>query len=252
MLREDYVKYAASVHNDGARFVRDCAAAVVPCCTLNSFRIALNAQSVVTESENLMGRAIALSEGLTDRSGMTKHTAVIEARMRMMDAEISAELTQLQTETERKHSVRPGTRGDIYNGYVELSQCGETTAEKCVLLIDEIISGVRDGNIAFAVPMGALTFMRRLCADYGAACAILKNGDGAELLCRAESREKYRGCLRAAASSQGVELNSDVSADSMAAMSSSGLIPSLPPVLFDILLRYERLPLGANQAESVL
>ena len=40
MLREDYVRYAAAVHIDGARFLRDTVAAMLPCYAMNACKSA--------------------------------------------------------------------------------------------------------------------------------------------------------------------------------------------------------------------
>ena len=87
-----------------------------------------------------------------------------------------------------------------------------------------------------------MTGVQTCALPISALCRKLAAGERAEFLKRQDEFDK---CLRAlcyAAATEGVEASS--SADALAALSSSGLIPSLPPVLFDILLRYEDLPVA--------
>ncbi len=242
MLREDYVRYAAAVHIDGARFLRDTVAAMLPCYAMNACKSAFGAASLLSRCEAVMDKAIGLSVGLMEKNGLTKYTAVIEARMRLMGTELSGALTQKQINAARASVVPPGTRGNVYDGFVSLSSEAEKAAAECVAAIDESVAAMREGRAAFAVPVTVLLFLKRLCADYSALCRKLAAGERAEFLKRQDEFDK---CLRAlcyAAATEGVEASS--SADALAALSSSGLIPSLPPVLFDILLRYEDLPVA--------
>ena len=226
MLREDYIKFAAAVHNDGARTVRDSAASLLPCCTLSCVKTAFALQRILDDADSIMRKSAKLGAGLIERSGLTKHTAVIEARMRLMGAELDGALTQSQLAAERAASVPPGTRADIYDGFKELSQKGARTAESFISVADSLAAAMREGRVAFAVPADAVKFLHRACADYGAACNKLSAGEEACLVRRPDMFDSFKRCLTLSA----------------LANAAGGLVPSLPAALFDILLRYEKLP----------
>lgn len=239
MLREEFVECAAAVHGEGARFLRDSAAAILPCCGLFAVKNALLLERAVAQSEMLMERAIALSAGLWKTGGLTKHTATLDARMRLLHVETDETLTRKQTVTERTATVPPGTRGEVYDGFVALSERGEECVNDFLRVADDFIAAVREGRAVSAVPLPALQFLHRLCADYGAACAKLRAGEEACLLCRADQAEKFARSLRDAVRAQGVD--APAGSEALAACAASGMIPCLPPVLFDVLVRYERI-----------
>ena len=64
MLREDYIRFAAAVHNDGARTVRDSAASMLPCCTLYCVKTAFALQRILADAESLMREFSKLGAGL--------------------------------------------------------------------------------------------------------------------------------------------------------------------------------------------
>ncbi len=241
MLREDYVQYAAAVHIEGARFLRDGAAALLPCCTFAFPYTAFAVERTLTRAESLLAQTVELSAGLLEHSGITKYTSVMEARMRLAGVELDATLTTRQTEAERARSVAPGRRAEIYDGFRGLSARACDYADAFLQTADEIRSRITEGRMAFAVPMPALKFLRLIGADYKAAAAHLAKGEQACLLRRPDAAESYARCLRHAVIAFGGE-EAPASADALAARASSGLVPSLPPMLFEILLRYENLP----------
>lgn len=241
MLREDYIRFAAAVHNDGARTVRDSAASMLPCCTLYCVKTAFALQRILADAESLMRESAKLGAGLIERSGLTKHTAVIEARMRLMGVELDGTLTQSQHAAERAAAVPPGTRADIYEGYKALSQKGANIAESFLTIADGVSAAMREGRAAFAVPADAVKFLHRVCADYGAACKKLSSDEEACLVRRPDMFDSYKKCLQLSALANGVDCAA-ASADTLAALAAGGLVPSVPAALFDILLRYEKLP----------
>lgn len=245
MLREDYIRYAAAAHTVGARFLRDTVAAFLPCYTVHFPAPAFSAAQLLSQCESLMDNAVSLSAGLIESSGITKYTAVTEARMRLMGIELDTAITQRQTAAERVRSVPPGTRGNVYEGFIKLSEVALSVSEKCVNAAEELIAFATDGRAAIAVPVVVMEFLKRLCSDYGAVCAALKSGEAAELIRRADDYDKCKQSLVFTATAQGLH-TCDESSDALASLSSGGLIPSLPPVLFDLLLRYDKLPATAS------
>lgn len=241
MLREDYIRFAAQVHIDGARNLRDSAAALLPCCSLTSAATAFALGRIVTLGEELMDCAISLSGGLMNKSGLSKFTPVAEARMKLLGAELDSFLTQKQTAAFKIKTVAPGTRADVYNGFIDLSARAEKVADEFAEIADSIKEAVCEGRMTFAVPLGALEFLRLICADYGAACKKLAQGEEACSVRRSDACDAYKKCLQHAVAAQGNDCFSATS-EALASLSSCGAIPSLPPVLFDILLRYENLP----------
>ena len=253
MLREEYIAAAAAVHAEGARTLRDSAAALLPGCSVYRVKTAFMLQSVFTDAERLLCRALELSAGLLERSSVSKYTAVIEARMRLMGVESDASVSAKQTACERTKSVAPGTRGDIYDGLTALSRQAETLTADFLRIAETLIADMREGLVAFAIPLCAVRFLHRINADYAAAAKALANGEYAQLVRRTDAFDAYETCLRPAAHTPGVEAAENASADTLAALAAGGLIPALPPVLFDILLRYEDLPatIAGTHAEPV-
>ena len=131
----------------------------------------------------------------------------------------------------------PGTRADIYEGYKALSQNGANIAESFLTIADGVSAAMREGRAAFAVPADAVKFLHRVCADYGAACKKLSS----DLVRRPDLFDSYKKCLQLSALANGVDCAA-ASADTLAALAAGGLVPSVPAALFDILLRYEKLP----------
>lgn len=241
MLREEFVEKAAEVHADGARFLRDCACTLVPCCPLGFAGIAFSLERSLVQSEELIKSAARISEGLLRRSSMTKYTPVIEARIKLSGVVLDGSLSQMQTAVENKRAVPPGTRGEVYDGFVRLSKRASEACEAFLVTLDEVRSLVRDGRMPFAVPLPALDFMHTLCADYGAACDKLACGEPAYLPERIDAARSLARCLSFAVASQTGEMQ-DLDAHTLTARASSGLIPGIPAALFEILLRYENLP----------
>lgn len=250
MPREDYIIHAAAVHNSGARFLRDTAACMLPCFTVTNSEGAFTAAKLLNCGEMLLSDAVALCEGLIEHSGISKYTAVCEARMRIAGVELDSALTSRQVVAERKKTVKPGTRSDVYNGYVALSERAAQAADACVNFIDKYISVIKEGRLCFAVPISALSALHRLVADYSAACVKLAAGETAVLVKRTDLFEKLRSCLAYAAMCCGADVTDSAGSDSLAAMASSGLIVSTPPVLFDLLLRYDNLPCVVSGIEA--
>ena len=248
MLREEYLEIAASVHIEGARWLRDGAAALLPCCTLFSCKTAFSLSRALTQGENLMDEAVALSGGLLHMGVLTKYTPVIEARMRLAGADLDAGITSRQQAAERVRTVPPGTRADVYEGFIALSRKAAVCAEELSSTLDDMVGAIKEGGVYLAVPLGAYEFLRKICADYAAASVRLAAGEDACLVRRADVYSAYKKCLMHAAAAQGVD-NPNASADTLAALAAGGLIPGVPAVLFDLLLRYENLPraLGAEK-----
>lgn len=240
MLREETVSYAANVHCRGARFLRDSIASLLPCCTLFDTPRVLALQRVLTQAENILKSAIGFSAGLLTGNGLSKYTAVIEARMQLLGVPLDGTLLSLQQAAAREKNVPPGTRSDIYDGFLQLGKDAETVCGIFCDIADAYVSSVRDGRVLCAVPYNAIRFLVRLSQDYAAACRHIEAGEAAQLMCRTDAFADMLSCLQAVALSQGAQAG-DATIDALAAMASSGLIVSLPPMLFDILLRYENL-----------
>ncbi len=239
MLREEYIRSAAALHIEGARTLRDSAASLLPCCTLFAATASLKLQRVFTAAEELMRRAVSLSAGLIERSAMTKHTAVIEARMRLLGIEPDASLTHAQTACEKTRDVPPGTRADVFDGFVALGIDAERAAADFLQIVDYISAAMREGRSCFALPLSVLKFLHIVNADYAAACRRLAEGEEAKTLRRDDAYEQFLQTLRYIAYLQGAEAM-NASADTLAALAAGGMIAAVPPALYDVLLRYER------------
>ena len=239
MLREEYIVYAAAVHIEGARMLRDSASAVLPCCTFFCAPDTLRLQRAFTAAEDVLCRAVALSEGLLKKSGLTKFTAVAEARMRLLGVEPNAELTKEQTACEKTSDVPPGTRADVYNGFIALNGQAAQAVHDFLRVIDEITAAMRDGRVCCALPLSLLGVLHVVNADYAVACRKLADGEEARPACRKDTYEQWLSGLRSLAILQGAD-GANASAETLAAYAAGGMIAGVPPVLFDMLLRYER------------
>lgn len=244
MLREEFLTYAAELHTVGARMLRDSSAALLPCCDWTDAKRAIGLTRLLEKSETLLCDAVSLMSGLTHKNFLTKYTVVIEARMKLCGVELGAHVTSRQQVAAKSGEVAPGTRTDIYDGYIGLSGRAVKLCEELCLQMGEIISSVTAGERLLAVPLPAVNFLRRICSDYRAAVLTLLDGEGARLLRRNATYEAGKQALTLAAQANGAE--GDLSADALAAKAASGLIPSLPAILFDILLRYENLDLAVG------
>ncbi|MDE6398353.1 MAG: hypothetical protein K2L51_03435 [Clostridiales bacterium] len=239
MLREEYIGYAAAVHIEGARTLRDSASAVLPCCTLFAAAHALRLQRAFTAAEDVLCRAVALSEGLLKKSGLTKYTAVAEARMRLLGVEPNANITKHQTTCEKTPDVPPGTRADVYNGFIALNIQAADAVRDFLEVIDEITAAMREGRACCAIPATLLGVLHVVNADYAVACRKLANGEEARPVCRKDTLAQWLEELRSLAVLQGAD-GANASAETLAALAAGGMIGGVPPILFDMLLRYER------------
>lgn len=221
--------------------MRDVAAALQVSATVKYVEFAFGLSKSVADCEYVMKRAVELGAGLLGESDLTKYTSVIEARMRLLGADIDPNITPDQVAAERTKTVAPGTRADIFYGYKQLSKNAEQTADNLINLINKILKSVNGGKSVTVVGVDALEYLSRCIADYGVACRKLCGEESACLVRRTSEFENYRRCLCLAAEVNGVA-TANASCDSLAAMAGSGLIPNVPPALYDVLLRYEKLP----------
>ena len=235
MLREEFLPIAARVHATGARFLRDSAAVLMPCCTLNMINTAFDIRKSIDAAEHLTSRSTFLCEGLIERPTLTKYTALTEART-ALTVELDRGLTARQQAAERKRIVPVGTRADVYDGYIALSLEAIEAVNGFTAVCDRITG---DEHI-FALPRPLVAFLRRVCADYGAASALLAGGESATLLCRRDDAAQTEKALRHYVAALGVDEGS-FSLEDLAARSGSGMIAGVPPLLFDLLLRYKAL-----------
>lgn len=244
MLREDFLMLSAELHAVGARFLRDSAAVLLPCCDWTDAGRAVALSRMLESGQLLLSDAAELMSGLTRKSFITKYTVVIEARMKLCGVELDGAVTAREQAAARSGTVEPGTRADIYDKFMALSDRAVKLVDEFVLLADAIISDVSAGEHLLSVPLPAVAFLRRLCTDYRAATVALKSGERAGLLRRGSTYEAGKQAITQAAMANGAD--GDLSADALAAKAASGLIPSLPALLFDILLRYESLDLAVG------
>lgn len=245
MLREEYVSCAAALHVEGARTLKDSVAALLPCCTLFSAPTALALQRCYADAEELLRRAIFLSAGLLKKSGLTKYTAVIEARMRLLGVECDASVTAAQSACVKVRDVPPGTRADVYDGFVSLGERAIAVAEDFLRTADALTLQVREGRCCCALPLSALKFLRVVNADYTVQCRKLASGEEVCAVRRDDVFAHALHALAALASLQGADAPED--ADALASLAAGGMIPCVPPVVYDVLLRYERcVPTGTR------
>ena len=233
MLREEFLPIAAKVHSFGTRFLRDSAAVLFPCCTLGLLNIAFELRRVIDVSEQLMARSIELCEGLTETSSLTKYTALTEARTCLAGVDLDRGLTAKQSAAEKKHSVPVGKRADVYDGYIALS----CSAIKAVNNFTAVCDRITGGDAMFALPKTLTAFLRKVCADYGAASALLEKNEAATLLCRKDDISTAENCLRHVSAASDIDAF-NLTVEDLAARAGSGMISCVPPLLFDMLLRY--------------
>lgn len=239
MLREEYIVCAAAVHIEGARTLRDSAASLLATGSLYDVRRALTLQCLFTDAQNLLGRAVSLGTGLRTVSGITKYTAACETRMYALGVAYDGSLTPKQAACEKARDVPPGTRADVYDGFTLLDAQAEKTVTVFLSVLDGILSEVSEGRACFGLPLGILRILRTLNADYSVACRKLAAGEQTFLARRDEAFSDLFERLRLWAGLQGADIK-DATAQSLCSLSASGHIAGIPPVLFDMLLRYER------------
>ena len=245
MLREEWIERAASVHAVGARMLRDGVAVLLPCLPFGRLKEAFTCSRILADAERNLSWALSLSQGLIE-STLTKYTAAAEARTRLLGVDLDASLLSMHAAAARGR-VQPGTRTDIYNGFLQLSSQAPLACDAFATLLDDLLGAVRDGSVVFALPLCVLHFLKRIATDYRAACRLLAEGENALFPRRPDLAAELLGTLRRSAADYAEE----PSCETLASLAASGKLPVLPPLLYDMALRYERLPaVGFERKES--
>ena len=245
MLREEWIERAAAVHAVGARMLRDGVAVLLPCLPFGQLKEAFACERILADAERNLTEALELSQGLIE-SALTKYTAAAEARTRLLGVHLDASLLSMHAAAARGR-VQPGTRTDIYNGFMRLSVRVPAACDAFSHLLDDLLCAVREGSAVLALPICVLRFLRRIATDYRAACRLLADGENALFPRRPDLFTELLRTLKSGAA----DYAEDASCETLASLAASGKLPVLPPLLYDMALRYERLPaVGYEKKET--
>lgn len=243
MLREEMIERAAAVHTAGARMLRDTAAVTLPCLPLGGLQTALKCERVLADAERNLACVLSLSAGLIG-GGLTKYTAACEARTRLLGVTLDGALLGAQTAAE-KGEVLPGTRTDIFDGFQRCNECAARICASYVEIADELERESSEGRLVTALPTPVLRFFKRTVSDYRVACNLLAAGESATLLQRPDLYCDFLQSLRLGAA-ECLHEQADAPSETLAALASSGRLTALPALVYDMAVRYERLPAATS------
>ncbi|MDE7395085.1 MAG: hypothetical protein K2M95_03055 [Clostridiales bacterium] len=238
MLREEWIERAAAVHAVGARMLRDGVAVTLPCLPVGCLKAAFACERVLADAERNLSCVLSLSQGLIG-SGLTKFTAACEARTRLLGVGLDASLLSMQAAAE-KGIVQPGTRTDIFDGFTHRNLRAVAVCDAFTEILEDLIRQNEEGFAVLALPAPALRFIKRTVTDYRAACNLLAAGEYAVFLRRADLLADLLTALQRGAAE--CVQQEEPCCETLASFASSGKLTVLPPLLYDMALRYERLP----------